>query len=347
MRIVYLSFFLFFIGSFCLISNVHSQKLKNRIIVWDVTSSMRGSNCPNPPEFCYTAGKDIDKKVREGIRKIIEKSDADQGSIHIFPFTSNILQDDKVFLNTSSGRKNAFTYISNYDIPKKPVGGTNICQAWLGAMNSVDAAKDNIIYLFTDGQQNIPYGPNGINCLASVIDSCCKMSKKNNTFTFFISLNVQNSAFTDALANTCNIKYISIDDVLNNGVTIPPALVPRINPLTINLQDKTPVATERFSATHGQIPVTINLAAQLLLDQTSIPWDIKTKVKSNQEGKLDVEFLLEDISGNAFSDQKRSLKGNINGVIKISSNSDVLFTPSEIPVRIINQKNQSLNIYIK
>ena len=90
--------FMAFIFSFS--TKIIAQKAVNRLILWDVTASMVGSTNNTPPNYGYNANSDIDKQVREVLKKIISDTEEDDGVFNIYPFGSDILEY-KSFLNTS------------------------------------------------------------------------------------------------------------------------------------------------------------------------------------------------------------------------------------------------------
>ena len=341
----------YLLGMLCLliISSSFAQKAKSRIIIWDVTASMVGSTNSVPPNFGYIANSDIDKDVRIGIIKIINDSPDDNGEFRIIPFGTDILDFTKIFKNNKAGKSDAINYINSYVIDKRPVGYTNICGAWDKAMNFINPDKQNIIYLFTDGSQNVTFGPDGKNCLPSIVQKYCNLTKDSETFTFFVSLNVSDKSFSSILNNACskNLKYLPLDDVKQNGVVLPISLIAKFNPITINLQDKLPSSIERFLEIGGVVSAGLKINAVLEIDP-QFPLDIKNSIKSDKEGKLDVEFTLEDISGNTIGKLKNTSNLNIEGILKLTSlNSTISFEPSEIKLRIINRKPEQLNFNIK
>jgi hypothetical protein len=326
------------------------SKPKNRIIIWDVTASMLGSTNGIPPYFGYNLNSDIDGDVRAGMIKIINDSPDEAGEFRIIPFGTDIIESNKIFQNNKKGRTDAINYIKSYFIEKKPKGYTNICGAWDKSMNFIDPNKENIIYLFTDGSQNVNYGKEGKNCLSSIVEKYCNLTRDSETFTFFVSLNVSDVTFSAILNNACskNLKYLPLADVKKNGVVLPISLMAKFNPVNINIQDSLPAFTERFNLVGGTIPKDFKIRAELQIDP-QFPLDIKCKVKSNSAGKLDVEFSLDDISGKTIQKMKTINNLNIECKLKLTSgqNGSVSFEPSELTLKIINKKPQQLNFYIK
>ena len=331
-----------FIFSFS--TKIIAQKAVNRLILWDVTASMVGSTNSTPPNYGYNANSDIDKQVREGLIKIITDTKDDDGGFNIYPFGSDILEY-KSFLNTSNGRKEATNYITNYKIDKQPKGYTNICGAWDKAMIHIDPKLRNVIYLFTDGSQNIAYGPDGINCLSSTVNKYCSLTKGTDTYTFYVSLNVADKTFQGILANACkNITVVTADDVKNKGINLPLKLVAKFQPLSFNVQDNSSSA-ERFTADGGTMPTDLKKINADLEINTQDKLGIKATITSNKDGNLDVNFTLEDISGKAIATLKTIQNLNIVGKIKVSIEGSTEVT--EIPINIINKKSPQLNFIIK
>ena len=334
--------FMAFIFSFS--TKIIAQKAVNRLILWDVTASMVGSTNSTPPNYGYNANSDIDKQVREGLIKIITDTKDDDGVFIIYPFGSDILEY-KSFLNTSNGRKEATNYITNYKIDKQPKGYTNICGAWDKAMIHIDPKLRNVIYLFTDGSQNIAYGPDGINCLSSTVNKYCSLTKGTDTYTFYVSLNVADKTFQGILANACkNITVVTADDVKNKGINLPLKLVAKFQPLSFNVQDNSSSA-ERFTADGGTMPTDLKKINADLEINTQDKLGIKATITSNKDGNLDVNFTLEDISGKAIATLKTIQNLNIVGKIKVSVEGSTEVT--EIPINIINKKSPQLNFIIK
>ena len=322
-----------------------AQKAVNRLILWDVTASMVGSTNNTPPNYGYNANSDIDKQVREGLIKIISDTKEDDGVFNIYPFGSDILEY-KSFLNTSNGRKDAINYITNYTIDKQPKGYTNICGAWDKAMIHIDPKLRNVIYLFTDGSQNIAYGQDGINCLSSTVNKYCSLTKGTDTYTFYVSLNVADKTFKGILANACK-NITVVDKPLGPGVGIlnlPLKLVAKFQPLSFNVQDNSSSA-ERFTADGGSMPSDLKKINADLEINTQDKLGIKATITSNKDGNLDVNFTLEDISGKAIATLKTIQNLNIVGNIKVSIEGSTEVT--EIPINIINKKSPQLNFIIK
>ena len=212
-------------------------------------------------------------------------------------------------------------------------------------MIHIDPKLRNVIYLFTDGSQNIAYGPDGINCLSSTVNKYCSLTKGTDTYTFYVSLNVADKTFQGILANACkNITVVTADDVKNKGINLPLKLVAKFQPLSFNVQDNSSSA-ERFTADGGTMPTDLKKINADLEINTQDKLGIKATITSNKDGNLDVNFTLEDISGKAIATLKTIQNLNIVGKIKVSVEGSTEVT--EIPINIINKKSPQLNFIIK
>ena len=174
-------------------------KENNIIILWDVTASMVGSTPSG-----YNADHDIDKNVRDGIKKLIGALEEDNSTIRIFPFTTKILDYSRKYASNASGKSAAISYINSYKIDPKIKGYTNICSAWEMAHKYIDKSKSNFIYLYTDGEQNTPYGEDGKNCMQGLIDKYCGLTK-GSCFTYFISIDALNENLY--FPPECGVKF--------------------------------------------------------------------------------------------------------------------------------------------
>jgi hypothetical protein len=320
---------------------IFAQKPQNSIFIWDVTASMVGTTNSTPPDYGYKADADIDKEVRAGLKKIINGISENSGEIIILPFGTNIWEI-KRFNSNMQGKENAINYINNYNISKRPAGYTNICGSWDNAMQYVDSQKENLIYIFTDGEQNIAYGPHGNNCLGYIVEDYCRRVKNTNAFTFFISLNIDERSFSDVLNNACakHLKYVPLTEVKGSEIQPPISLVAKFNPLTINLNDEHPVATERFEVKGGNVPENFKMAIRL--EGVNHPLDLLASVIKSDETNFDVQFSLEDIDGKTITALKNNKSLNLNGEILIEDHDGVSFEPSVLHLYIINKEAQKL-----
>ena len=328
------------------INMVFGQKAQNSIFIWDVTASMVGTTNPTPPNYGYKKEADIDSEVRKGLEDIINEIRESTGEIIILPFGTEIWETQR-FKSNKKGKHEAINYIKNYKIGKQPVGYTNICSAWDNAIQYIDPQKENLIYLFTDGEQNISYGAlNKDECLKHIVEKYCKQAEGKEIFTFFISLNLADNSFSNILNNACSkhLKYVPLKDVRDHGVQVPAILVARFDPLTINLHDDTPMAIERFMIKGGNVPDNFTVVAVLEGIQQHL--DIKAKVIKQEDNKIDVEFSLEDIDGRTIEDLKRDKTLKLTGTI-ILNHESVYFEPPVLNLNIINKEAQRLIFNIK
>lgn len=326
-----------------------AQKPINRIIVWDVTASMVGTTNNIPPAYGYIQDNDIDKSVRAGIIKIINETADDGGTFRIVPFRTSIIDDKKIFLNNSTGRTEAVNYITDYVIDKRPVGSTNICGAWDGAMGYIDPERQNIIYLFTDGNQNIPYGSSGINCLSDVVTRYCNVTAHSEIYTFFISLNIADNTFSQILNNACSshLKYLSLENVKSKGVSLPTSLFAKIEPLIFNLQDSSAITVERFDCIGGELPSSFNMSAEINVGQ-QYALEVNCRTKSITDNKIYIEFSIADNIGGQIEKLKSDPHLDLKGTLRpVSMSNNISFASSEIKIKIINKKPQQLNFTFK
>jgi len=323
-----------------------AQKPKNRIILWDVTQSMRGSTSSDPStDYGYEASKDIDQKVRAALIKIIDSTKDDEGGFKICPFGTKIWEY-KDFPNNVTGRENLKNYIKQYKIDKKPQGFTNICSAWTEAMTTLldhDQNKQNLIILFTDGSQNIPYGPNGKDCLKTVIESFCELTKKStDMYTFYVSLNLDDNVIKNA--NCPNVIYVN-GKTTEGIIPLPLALIPKFKPLVFNVQKPTG-SIERFDISFGDSKTLTDINATLEIGG-QYKLGVKSKIKAIQTGYIDVSFNLDDID-NEVKNLKSIKDLKIEGKIIITPLTTGVSSPSvEIPINIINKQEHQLNFIIK
>ncbi len=347
MTIIYKkSFFLIPVFLMLLLSNAFGQKEKNRVILWDVTASMLGSTNSTAPSYGYNSNTDIDKIVRVALVKIINSFTEDNSTFRILPFRTEIIDNKEVFKCNKEGKIAAINFINTYVIDKKPIGYTNICSAWDQAMSLIDIGKDNIIYLFTDGNQNVDYGKDGRDCLQGVVDKYCKLSKGGDAYTYFVSLNINNNLITDP---GCPIKVMNLGDVKRDGIPDigkKADLIPLNSTLVINLQDKNS-QIERFKISgDGVVKKDLKLEIELTIDP-SFPLGIKYKIIEIKDGHVDIEFSLDDYTTSTISKLKNISNLSQTASIKLkASDENITFVPSELPVSIRFKKPQKLNIKI-
>jgi hypothetical protein len=331
-----------FCGSFS-----QAQNSKNSIIIWDVTASMVGSTNSQPPNYGYNASSDIDKEVRNGIIQLINETPSDGGIIRIMPFGTDIIANQQ-FDNNEAGKASGISYVQNYNIEKKPVGYTNICQAWVKAREFFTRDKETLIYLFTDGNQNVSFGNHGINCLSSIVSEYCEATRGTKNFTFFVSLNLPDNTFSAMLNNACsdNLAYIPVQNV-KDGLHTPVLLQAMWDHVSINLQDSSLSSTGRFRLIGGVLPENFKINAELVLNEAQYHFDISSTILKNENGKVDFLFELEEIDSST-SPLKTFSNLNLQGTIKLTSNHEYIrFDPSELELSIINRKPQSLNFNIQ
>lgn len=318
------NYFIFFILFFINLSFVSGQvKENNRIILWDVTASMVGSTPKG-----YNAKHDIDKNVRESLRKLITDFDDDNSIIRIFPFTTNISDYTKEFRCNSTGKAAAIKFIDGYYIEPKIKGFTNICSAWEMAHKYIDKAKSNYIYLYTDGEQNINYGQDGKDCMQGLIDKYCDLTK-GACYTYFISIDAVNDKVN--FPANCGKTY----NVMGDTIPIPKSLNLSIlnNSIVHNLQDGLSQVV-RFKESgnrklNGFVPT-----GKLTFSNSAYSFDVKfTLVKEYEDGTADFKLTFIDYSQNTVKRLKSTPKLNEKAIIVFdSSDSEVTLDPIQLNV---------------
>lgn len=321
------------------------QKEKNRIILWDVTASMLGSTNSTPPNYGYNLNSNIDAIVREGLIKIINQFPVGNGQFRILPFRTEVLQTI-LFNNDVRGKVAAINFINSFVIDKRPVGYTNICAALDQAMSLFDVSKENVIYLFTDGNQNTEYKNFGRNCLPSILDKYCLLSKQEENFTYFISLNTMNDIHTDS---SCPIKIINVGDVRNHGIVIneivPVKLITTNSPIYIYLQEKNAQIIRFKTQADGIIPPDVTISGDLEID-SAFPLGVICRVISIDKSYINVEFTLDDYTGRTFNRLKTNFRLDMSAKIMLKCNkSNVSFgNDAVLPVRIIYKEKEKVII---
>ena len=232
------------------------------MIVWDVTSSMIGvTNIKAAPNYGYDKEKDIFEAVKTNIINHINSFDENIGDIYIIPFRERVLSVLKYEL-TDQGKQIAKEFVRKQSLRKEDgspdptfFSGTNICGAFVEAMKYVKIDNETIIYLYTDGEQNIPYISEGTDCLRGVVGSYCNKYNGSNVFTFMISLNNSLNRVNLDLNKICNnFEQISIDNPGSIANIRFIKVKPTLTPLYYNLVQKRNIAKQVFQIDGGALP---------------------------------------------------------------------------------------------
>jgi len=338
MKVVKLIFVLFLFSS-----SFAQTKLTelNRVILWDVTASMVGST-PNG----YNQATDIDKNVRQGLRNLINSFEEDNSTFRILPFTTDIIDFTKVFTASATGKSNALSYIDKYVISPQIRGYTNICAAWEKANSYIDKGKSNFIYLYTDGEQNISYGPEGRNCLQALVTKYCELTK-GSSFTYFVSINSNNRVVFPAECGT----------ILEVGGHTPPPppkslnLTPLSNSLYFNLQDGM-TQIIRFRANGDRkVGASFKPLGKLTFSDPSYSLDVELTLKKEYDNNsVDFELKLIDFSNTTINRMKQVLNLNESAILYLESNDrEIKFEPTQLSVIFKYEKPkpiQKVNIKI-
>jgi hypothetical protein len=299
-------------------------KENNRIILWDVTASMVGST-PNG----YNSEKDIDKKVREGLIKLIGEFENDNTSFRIMPFNSDILDYSKIFECSADGKSKAINYINGYKIDPKIKGYTNICAAWEKAHRYIDKAKSNYIYLYTDGEQNVGYGEDGKNCMQGLVEKYCELTK-GSCFTYLISIKANN---TLDYPSDCGIVIDVADPNTDNLVPHSLSLTVLNTTLVHNLKDGLSQVV-RFKKSGNRKLEGFVPTGKLTFSNPAYSFDVKfTLVKEYEDGTVDFKLSFVDYSQNTVKRMKGAQKLNETATLALeSSDREVTFDPASLQV---------------
>lgn len=144
-----------------------AQRERNYIYILDCTKSMSG----------FRGTPDIWNQTKEYLRADIKRLQKGT-TVHIIPFQAEVLpviSFDAQDFNWSSIEATLDGYLQN-------ITNTNICDAWTMAQRYVDSRKDNYIYLYTDGADNVK----GIPKLRDRLDNFC--GKITSTQAFYVML---------------------------------------------------------------------------------------------------------------------------------------------------------------
>jgi hypothetical protein len=334
-----------FISIFLLFSVIpaagQSIREYNRIILWDVTASMVGST-PNG----YNKATDIDKNVRQGLKNLINGFEDDNSTFRILPFTTDIIDFNKVFTANAAGKSKALSYIESYVISSQIKGYTNICAAWDKANSYIDKGKSNFIYLYTDGEQNIDYGQGGRNCLQGLVNKYCELTK-GSSFTYFVSINANNKVVFPAECGTVldvkgNIP-IETPKILN--------LTPLSNSIYFNLQDGLTQVIRLRENGNRKVGNSFKPLGIITFLNPSYSLDVEVKLKKeNDNNTADFELKLIDFSNTTINRMKQVNNLNESATLILESNDkEIRFEPAILPVIFKYEKPkpvQKVNIKI-
>jgi hypothetical protein len=296
----------------------------NRIILWDVTASMVGSTPKG-----YNRATDIDKNVRQGLKNLINGFEDDNSTFRILPFTTDVIDFTKVFTSNASGKSKALNYIDNYVISPQIRGFTNICAAWEKGNTYIDKGKSNFIYLYTDGEQNTDYGPEGRNCLQGLVTKYCELTK-GSSFTYFVSINANNKVVFPAECGTV------LDVNGNTAIETPKILnlTPLSNSLYFNLQDGLTQVIRLRENGNRKVGNGFKPLGKITFSNTSYSLDVELRLmKENDNKTADFELKLIDFSNTTINRMKQVVNLNESATLNLESNDrEIRFEPAILPV---------------
>ena len=317
MKVIKLIFVLFLFSSSFAQTNLTEL---NRVILWDVTASMVGST----PSGYREAGN-IDRSVRNSLKELISTFKNDNSTIRILPFTTDILDNMKVFRSNTQGKANAIDFVNSYVIDPQIRGYTNICAAYEKAYEFVDRSKTNTIYLYTDGEQNIAYGPEGRNCLQTLIDRKCVWAL-NSSFTVFISINANNRVTFPPGCGT----YINIIGKDPNGwrPVYDHTLIPQTSSSIINLQEGLSKIVRFKKSPSSDLRKNFSPTATISFGNPSYSLDVTMVLTRDNSNSVDFELNFVDWPRTTISQMQRVTNLNEAATITFfSADSTIKFDP--------------------
>lgn len=152
-----------------------SSSNRNVIYIFDCTRSMNG----------FDGAPNIWTETKGYLKEQLNKECSNGSTITILPFQDRVLSPIRV----NSGALNWHEIESSLDHYIENITATNICDAWVAAESLVDRSKENYIFLFTDGRDNIGGHANETARsakLAQLISNFC--GKYNNTKGIYLRL---------------------------------------------------------------------------------------------------------------------------------------------------------------
>jgi hypothetical protein len=257
--------------------------------------------------------------------------------IRIIPFRERVLSSPGFEL-TSQGKEMAKSYVRSQTL-KQPDGkpdpslfsNTNICGAFTEAMNQVNTNHETVIYLYTDGEQNMPYDGHGSDCLRNIIYLYCNKFGGSDVFTFLISLNNSLSRVNLDLSKACdNIRIFNIEEGRSIANISFIKIKPSLPLLHFNPARKKNANRQIFKADGGKIPADFRYDAILNIENTG--YNIALR---------DFKNLTIENSGTTFQVLfgTKPLPARMHGKIKLvnprsSSNAIIHFQPDEFNIEI-------------
>lgn len=185
-------------------TNAQNKEVKY-IYLFDCTTSMKG----------YGGAPDIWQKAKDCLRGDIEKK-TDQCDILFIPF------QDSNPLSTNTFRRDQFRWDdleSRIDgVVDKPTN-TDIVGAWNRAMKAVNPHGQNVIYLLTDGSDNV----HGTHAVADLIRNWCPTAPDNVQVVYFMLTPASENPEIEQAINECDehirlVKGINDNIITMNGI---------------------------------------------------------------------------------------------------------------------------------
>lgn len=182
-------------------ANAQNKEVKY-IYLFDCTTSMKG----------YGGAPDIWQKAKDCLRGDIEKK-TDQCDILFIPF------QDSNPLSTHAFRRDQFRWDdleSRIDgVVDKPTN-TDIVGAWNRAMKAVNLHGQNIVYLLTDGSDNI----HGTHAVADLIRNWCPTAPDNIQVVYFMLTPASENQEIEQAINECDEHIRLVKGINDNIITM-------------------------------------------------------------------------------------------------------------------------------
>lgn len=196
---------LFLFSTFSIVGPLHSlaqNKEVKYIYLFDCTTSMKG----------YGGAPDIWQKAKQCLKGDIDKK-PDQCDILFIPF-----QDGRA-LSTAAFQRRQF----DWDEIEGQIDGvvdtptnTDIISAWNRAMKAVNPHGQNVVYLLTDGNDNV----HGANAVADLIRQWCPTAPDNVQVVYFMLTKASENQAIEQAAEECRDHIRVVKGIQDNIVTM-------------------------------------------------------------------------------------------------------------------------------
>lgn len=329
-----------FIIALLFYSSITAQsKNERRIYLWDVSLSMKGRAKQADGKPTPNIYDDVVKALCESVNNLLNENT----EIIVLPFYNGIDESGKTgpLKATKEGKSKITDKIRNYSNNK--VDYTNICGAVTDVMNHyLDSDKRNIVFLFTDGQQEIPWNK-------PLPDVLREWNFKASADDYFLYVMLTQDAK--------NAEIVEVFDSIPNGDVIQDAG-------NYNIIDIEPVGFVTYNIKDDKDKLKVVSVKQKQSDV--LPSNIQIRVQSetpyftinevatlkNNEVKFGIKFKQ------SFDKLRHSLPEKSDYIIYMElANADeikaqtkgsiIKLYPKEIKIELINKPEKTLRIHVK